>query len=111
MPSLSHPEISAGDLDKRVTLLKPTYNEFEDEIVAWEPVTNVWAGVSPNFAQETTEAGREVATVLVAITIRYRTDIDARWRIQDHEHTYEIKGMQDTTRRRVRLELSCQEVL
>lgn len=105
------PEISAGSLDKRVTLQRPVYNEFQDEIVDWETVTKVWASVQPSYSQEATEASRTVETGIVAIVIRYRTDIDARWRIQDQGHTYEVTGMQDITRRRVQLSIACKEVL
>jgi SPP1 family predicted phage head-tail adaptor len=105
------PTIGAGDLDKRVTLLQPVYNEFEDEIVDYEPVADVWAGVDPVQGMEVNEAGRTVETITTDIFIRYRRDIDARWRIQDHEHTYEIKGVQDVARRRVQLQLTCMEVL
>jgi SPP1 family predicted phage head-tail adaptor len=104
------PTVGAGELDKRVMLLMPLYNDSEDEIVGWQEVAKVWAGIDPNFAMELNEAGRQVQSVLISIVIRYRADIDPRWRIQDHEHLYEIKGMQDIARRRVRWLLSCQEV-
>jgi SPP1 family predicted phage head-tail adaptor len=111
MPQSNDPTVAAGELDRRVALLRPLYNDPEDEITGWEEVAKVWAGIDPNFAQETNEAGRQVESVLVSVVIRYRRDIDPRWRIQDREHLYEIKGMQDIARRRVRWQLSCQEVL
>ena len=86
-------------------------NDTQDETTDWEPVSDVWAAVDPNFSQEANEANRELLTVLIAVTIRYRRDVDARWRIQDAEHVYEIKGMQDISRRRSQLRLSCQEVI
>lgn len=104
------PEIDAGSLARRVTLLRPVYNEFQDEITGWDPVADVWAAVNPNFGQEVSEALRTVATVLVPIVIRYRTDIDARWRIRDREQEYEVKGKLDIARRHVQLQLSCEEV-
>jgi SPP1 family predicted phage head-tail adaptor len=105
------PTIGAGDLDKRVTLLQPVYNEFADEIVDWTPVASVWAGVDPDQGMEVNEAGRTVETVIITMFIRYRRDVDARWRVQDHEHLYEIKGITDIARRRVQLQLSLMEVL
>jgi SPP1 family predicted phage head-tail adaptor len=111
MPRLIDPTIGSGDLDKRVTLLSPVYNPEGDEIVSWTAVSDVWAGIDPTFAQEINEAGRTVETVMLTIIIRYRPDIDSRWRIQDHEHTYEIKGLEDIARRRVQLQISCQEVI
>ena len=105
------PTIDAGSLDKRVTLLAPIYNEFQDEIVDWNPVATVWAFVDPNFAQELNEAARNVETVLVPIIIRYRSDVDARWRVKDREKLYEVKGRADFERRHVKLQLFCEEVL
>jgi SPP1 family predicted phage head-tail adaptor len=104
------PQIDAGALDKRVTLLQPVYNEFEDEITGYVPVADVWAGINPIYPQEQGEAGRIIATVMVTVTIRYRTDLDDRWRIQDRDLTYEIKGMLDVMRRHVQLQLNCLEV-
>ena len=103
--------IDAGVLDRRVTLLKPIYNAPEDEVVDWETVAEVWAGVNPKSGQEVDEAGRMVATLAVPIVIRYRTDIDARWRIRDGDAEYEVKAKVDVLRRHVHLQLSCQEVL
>jgi SPP1 family predicted phage head-tail adaptor len=103
--------IDAGILDRRVTLLKPIYNAPEDEVVNWEEVAEVWAGVDPNSGQEVDEAGRMVATLAVPIVIRYRTDIDARWRIRDGDAEYEVKAKVDVLRRHVHLQLTCQEVL
>jgi SPP1 family predicted phage head-tail adaptor len=112
MPRQADPTLGAGDLDKRVTLLKPIYNEpIEDEIIGYDPVTDVWAAVDPAFAQEINEGGRTVATKIVAVVIRYRTDIDERWQIQDHGHTYQIRGIADIARRRIQLELTCEEVI
>jgi SPP1 family predicted phage head-tail adaptor len=112
MPRTADPTISAGDLDRRVTLLQPVYNEFQDEILDWEPVSDVWASVEPGTGGiEVTEGDRTVATNATEITIRYRTDIDARWRVQDREHVYEIKGMSDVVRRRTLLVLNCMEVV
>ena len=111
MPRTNDPTIAAGDLDRRVTLLAPILNTPEDEATGWQTVATVWAGIDSDFAGEGNEGSREVEQILLSIIIRYRSDIDARWRIQDHEHLYEIKGIQDIARRRVHLQLSCQEVM
>jgi len=104
------PEIDAGFLDKRITLLRPIYNQFEDEITDWEAVTDVWAGINPQFGQEMNTAGRTVMTVMVPIVIRYRTDIDARWRVQHQTVTYRIQGILDIAKRHIQLQLNCEEV-
>lgn len=105
-------EINAGDLDRRVTLLQPVYvnDEYQDEISSWQPVAEVWAAVNPEQLREMNEAGRTVAQTGVPIVIRYRPGIDARWRIRDREHEYEIKGIVDVARRHVQLQFNCEEV-
>jgi SPP1 family predicted phage head-tail adaptor len=111
MPRKADPTLGAGDLDKRVTLMQPLYNLTDDEITGYQAVSDVWAAVDPGFSQEINEGGRTVATKLVEITIRYRTDVDSRWQIVDHEHTYQIRGIADIARRRVQLLLTCEEVV
>lgn len=105
-------EINAGDLDRVVTLLRPIYvnDAYQDEISGWEPVGDVWAAINPEQLRELTEASRTVATTAVPIVIRYRPGIDARWRIRDREHEYEVKGIVDVARRHVQLQLNCEEV-
>jgi len=105
-------EIDAGDLDRYVTLLAPVYNDpDEDEITAWTPVSNVWASIAPSFAMEMNEAGRTIALVTVPIVIRFRADVDHRWRVQYGSHTYEIEGMTNVLSRNAQLQLNCKEVL
>jgi SPP1 family predicted phage head-tail adaptor len=105
-----HPGIEAGTLDKRVTLLAPQYNAALDEIVSYAAVTTVWASIMPETAMELNQAGRTVATTRIAVVIRYRADIDARWRVQDRDRVYQIKGIDDVMRRHVQLQLTCMEV-
>lgn len=105
------PNLSSGELDRRVTLLQPVYNAEQDEIVDWLAVTDVWASVEPGGGMEITESDRTIVTAPVEITIRYRDDIDARWRVQDRQHIFEIKTASDVLRRRASLVLTCTEVL
>jgi SPP1 family predicted phage head-tail adaptor len=102
--------IESGALDKRVTLLSPVYNDTLDEIIGWTAVTRVWAGISPTVARETNQAGATVAINMITVVIRYRADVDARWRIQDRTHTYQIKGINNVLRRDVQLQLLCEDV-
>jgi SPP1 family predicted phage head-tail adaptor len=105
------PTIGAGDLDGLVTLLAPQYNQYEDEITGWAPVTKIWAAIAPVFSMEVSEASRDVEVVTMTVRIRYRTDIDARWRIQDGAHTYQVNGIQNVAGRNITLLLQCREVV
>ena len=91
---MSKSSLNAGALDQRVSLLRPVYeNEFQDEISGY------------------TEAGRTVERVTVLITIRYRTDLDQRWRIGRGVQVWEIQGIVNPLNRNERLDLSCREVI
>jgi SPP1 family predicted phage head-tail adaptor len=111
MPSITVAELDAGKLDRRVALLRPVYkDEFQDEITDYEEVTKVWAAVQPTYGFEQNTAGRTAESVTTAIVIRYRTDIDARWRVQDRSMVFRIVGMLDVLRRHVQWQLNCVEV-
>jgi SPP1 family predicted phage head-tail adaptor len=105
-----NPEIEAGILDRRVSILKPVYNEFQDEITGWEPIGSCWAGIAPLFGSEQNEAGHTVATTQHQITIRFRRDIDKRFRLLDGGRTYQIEAILDIQRRQAQLLLTCKEV-
>lgn len=111
LTSVQDSVISAGDLNRRVALMSPVYNEYSDEITDWQLAATVWAAVLPNFAQEQVQSERTIEVILAFVVIRYRADIDARWRVVDKEHTYEITGIVDAMRARQKLVLSCKEVL
>lgn len=109
-----NPELDAGALDRIITLAQPVYkDEFEDEILEYEPVTDVWASVVPELVRpsEGNSSQRMTSSTAVTVTIRFRTDIDARWRITDGSHQYEIRSIQDTMRRSAHLVLNCTEVI
>jgi SPP1 family predicted phage head-tail adaptor len=110
MPRRTEPGIDAGTLDKRVTLLAPVYNEFEDEIVDWRPVEEVWAGINANYGREQESSGRTIALTDLPLTIRYRSDVDKRWRVQFGGRLFDINGILNTLERNERLTLLCQEV-
>ena len=111
MPRLADPTVGAGELDRRVTLLQPVYSDqYQDEIVDYAPVVDVWAGIEPQQGVETNEAGRTVAASLTAFVIRYREDIDERWRILYGGVQYRIHGMSDILMLHVKIELNCMGV-
>ena len=110
--SAVEPLLSAGSLDRRIRLLSPVYNAWEDDISDWQYVGSVWAAVEPAMLApvESASSQRTVSRTAVVVVIRYRPDIDARWRIEDGPHKYEVLGLADIARRRVQLRLQCEEV-
>jgi SPP1 family predicted phage head-tail adaptor len=105
-------ELAAGTLDKRVTLQMPVLNEEQDEIVSWQDIATVWAGIAPASGLEEDAAARVVAITDVVVTLRFRGDLDQRWRIKETHTgvTYEIRGIVNALRRGAGLELQCREV-
>ena len=110
MPGVQSAPITAGDLNKRVTLLQPVYNEWNDEIIDWTRTAEVWAAINPSFAQELNQGATTVEAILVPVVIRYRADINATWRLQDKERLYRIHGILDIQRLHVQLQLNCEEL-
>ncbi len=110
MPQAPHPTIAAGDLDKRVTLLQPVYSAYEDEITEWASVSDVWAAIDPVAGREVEVSGKTTAVAEVMVTIRYRTDIDKRWRIQYGSRLFKVSAIRTVDTRNVRMILDCSEV-
>lgn len=110
MPIRADPNLAAGDLDRRVELLSPVYNPEGDEIVAWDVVDTVWAAIAPTVGMEQTESGRTVAVLQVTMAIRYRPDIDPRWRVSGDGRLWEIVGVVNVLNRRAQLQLNCKEI-
>lgn len=103
--------INTGDLDKRVTLLAPVYStESEDEIVDWQPMATIWASLEPIAAQEKGEGMATVGVTGIPVRIRYRRDLDLRYRLQFGQRVLEIAGIVDPLERHEQLELNCKEV-
>jgi len=111
MATLNNPEVDAGSLDKRVALLRPVYNAYQDEIDSWEPVGSVWAAMAPASGMEANEAGHTVAVTVVPVVIRYRSDIDARWRLSLGARVFEVEALVNVGERGAQLRLTCKEVL
>ena len=93
-----------------VVLMKPVLNEWEDEITDWQVVGTVWASVNDSYGREQEQADRPVARVELEIKIRYRTDIDTRWRLRHGPRYYEITAMIDVLSRHETWRIVCAEV-
>ena len=104
-------EIESGRLDGRVILQAPVYNTDGDEITGWSDVITVWAAVEPAGGSQLALANQDISQLPVMVTIRFRSDVDARWRVVDGSHTYEVQAVADVARRRATLALHCTEVV
>jgi len=114
MPSASKqftdPGLNTGELDQRLTLLKPVYNEWNDEIVSYLPTVTVWGSVDYQFGREQTEAARGIGLTDIVVRIRWGPEIDKRYRLEHRSNTYEVVGILNILARNEQLRLQCKWV-
>ena len=103
-------QVSAGDLNHRVSLEAPTYNPSGDEITGHSAVATVWASVEPLRGRELVESGRDVSEQWTRIRIRYRAGLDTIKRAVHGSDIYDIESIIDPFGSRKVLELMCKIV-
>lgn len=86
--------LAAGRLNKRVTLQSPATVQDEDgaATTAWTAVDTVWAGISPLSVNGFIAADQRQSKVTTSIVLRYRSDLQADWRIVHGSTIYQIVG-------------------
>ncbi|MBI6132322.1 phage head closure protein [Serratia marcescens] len=88
--------MQAGKLRHRITLQKPEKvqnpdnGEMED---AWLDLTTIWAEVVPLSSREFVAAQAMQNAVTTRITIRYRQDIQPKYRILFRGKIFNIEGI------------------
>ena len=87
--------MQSGKLDRRITLL--SYSNPSDGIGGDNPtystiVATVWADVIDLRGRELLAAQQSNSMITTKFRIRYRSDIDGRWRIGWKGKQYEIVG-------------------
>lgn len=102
--------ISAGDLDCRVTLSRPTYNAAGDEITGWSVVTSVWASIEHRDGSEQDEAGRIISVRQTYIKIRYLSYVAETWRVEHRGSVYGIEQVVNVNEANRTLILKCKRV-
>lgn len=111
--------LSAGRLDKLITILRPVTSKdaVGGDAVTWTTAASVVASRLPAAVRglsgrEALEAQRMASTATTFVTIRYRTDIDTTMRVVYRGRTLEISYVQNDDRagRDVALVLWCSEV-
>lgn len=102
--------ISAGDLDCRVKLSRPTYNTAGDEITGWTVVTSVWASIEHRDGSEQDEAGRVIAVQVTYIKMRYLAYVSETWRVEHGGSIYGIEQLSNVNEANRTLILKCKRV-
>lgn len=96
--------MSAGELNERIKFLQPdhTQNEFGSEEGNWTELADtpeVWAKVKTNASKPEMQGDKLEYKTTYEIKIRYRDDIDERYRITWRGITIKITGLQPTIKR------------
>ena len=105
--------VSAGRLNKRITIQTPTDSRGATGAVttSWATAATVWAAVEPLNAK-TVEIGKSFAdTVSHKVIIRYRSGVAARQRISWGSRTFQVDGVINPREAKEDLELYCTELL
>ncbi|MBY0467609.1 MAG: phage head closure protein [Burkholderiaceae bacterium] len=104
---------SAGELDQRVQLQRRDDTQVRDELgtlpEVWITVATLWAKVEPLRGREYFAAGQMQAATDVRVTIRFRADVRADWRVVHRSRPMGIASVIDIEARREFLELMCVE--
>ena len=102
----------AGRLRHRITIQEPKETRSADGSMAvtWEDVGRVWASVSPIRADERIRGNMLESEVSHRISMRYRDDINTKYRIVFGTTRYfNIDSVLSPDERRISLELLCRE--
>lgn len=90
----------AGRLKHRIKIQRQSESQNPETgaiIVTWVDVGTVWAEIAPISAREFTASDTEFSKVTTRITIRYRSDVDAKMRVihtvDGVERLYNIEGV------------------
>jgi SPP1 family predicted phage head-tail adaptor len=92
----------AGDLDRRVTILRPIVtgtNDFNEPIVEPVAVRTVWASLIFKSADEEFAAGQRYAVRIVTFRMRFMADLAETDSLQCEGVTYDVKGIKELGRR------------
>lgn len=86
---------AAGKLNHRISLesLETSQDSAGDTVEDWIPQGDVWAEVAPVSAKEFVSSAAMQSKIVARITIRYRADVQATWRVKFRNRYYNIEGV------------------
>lgn len=79
--------------------------------VAWTPVAELWAGITPGSGSESVLAESVTGRVSREIVVRHRADIEPAMRFRLGQRRFEIAAVLDVDERRRMLRCLCREEL
>lgn len=101
--------IAAGRLTQRVILQNKSVvrDAMGGETITWLDAATVWAEIRPLRGRDLVAAQQAASEVTARITVRYRTDVRADWRVKHGTDLYDIFAVVDPAARHEVLELEC----
>lgn len=103
----------AGDYRHQVTLQSPptSTNAFNELTGSWTDEATVWAAIEWGSGRRFLEASQLNSEVQGIVRIRYRSDIDATWRISYKSRTFQIISIANVYERNREMVITCKEAL
>jgi len=97
----------AGRLRHRITIQQPasTVGVLGEKIKSWADVATVWAAIEPVRGREFFEAHQRESEATTIITIRYKSGLNVRMRINFGSKYYKIDNILNPDERNRYLEI------
>lgn len=102
---------SPSELNKRIMLQSPVNaaDGMGGFTVTWADEATVWAAIWPVSASETIQADKATMTATHRIRIRYRTAMNAAWRVSWSGRYFNIVSVIEPNMAHVWLDILCKE--
>ncbi|MBZ2208475.1 phage head closure protein [Massilia soli] len=100
------------NLNKRVWLDRPgdEVDAIGQPVEGWQPVGEFWANVRYLNGVETIKAGADTSIVKASIRLRYRTDVQASWRIRHGDVIFQVNAVMPDEQTMYHVDLACEVV-
>ena len=85
-----------GKYNRRILLQRPADQRLPSGQPApggWQDIARPWAWIKGKSGSEAVVADLEVSSTVASMRIRYRTDVDASWRVVYRGEPYDIKAV------------------
>lgn len=105
--------MAAGKLRELIVIRTPTASQSASGEVtnSWATLASVWADIEPATTRDLLAAQHVAPSAALKVTIRNRTDVTSKMRVQINGQDYEILGEpQDPNGQRRWTQILCQKV-